>query len=1407
MVIHDALGSRATRKRIAKARRTIVEAIETVANDILNTRTPPLNHDVSQDNIRDHTIDIPAGSAAKRMAKRGVTRDLSICSSDGKNSVDTTQQSGVWDQDILAQDSVRFLYGIVFMLHLPHKSTIVTKIVHTYHNADPRGNQIFNALVQQMKNDASWASDSHHFCCEEQKNRCDFTAPPLPTSTPHSLFNGHHVSNKTLIMLVEQLHDLCASLSLEELGSVYEGLIGYSGFIANEPLYEVAKEAGTTSVSWVVTKEIADGLDKRHLLDKQVLPAGQFVFRPSARARKQTGAFYTPQLLAEFIVEQALEVIDTNALKADELLSLKVCEPALGSGACALELVRQLAQAYLQRKQQEMQRQIPANDWHKELRRVKAWIASHQLYGVDVNAHAVTLAKVMLTVDICTTALSTSHTDSGAIAQARAKTTPHQPADKDNGKGIRNFQEQECCQYFARGNALLGARNRVYPRTKVAQQAYLHEQGIRHCVGKTLPDGHVFQFLLPGDGWGAVGYINDPLEKRGVVDTYRSRKDLQRWSRMMKKPLQPSHVKELADLSLKVNQLWKIVSDYQLAHQEYHDTYRNVWPYMDVEGNKQKERRHLNSCSENLTSSSRAVYNQAKRCLKTIMDCWCALWMWPLDAPVSPEGKHIQPPTIDQWIDGLKSLLNDEISQGPYLSQCLNNEADPTHLFRKYPWMGVCANIAEREAFFHWPLEYASVSAQGGFDIVVGNPPWTRPDWDEKAIYSAYDPWWQIESKVTQQQKQERKQCALSSHSHCVYVMQEASELAGLRAFLKSSALYPMTAHIRPDLYRSFLEQAFHHTYRKTDTRPIVAFIHPETHLMDPTASEFRQECYLRLRRHWQFVNEKMLFDTAHGNRYGVHIYGPRQHNVSFMRASSLYHPDTARHSLRMVQSGPNPPATNSTNVVSKGLNMNSKPKLLALNHSADGPSTDSSLGLPVKSDSGAHTYRSMVLNAPSHTSGADVPVNALGPDTSVSLPATHSLTIKPATNASSGTQQDFLPGVKDSDGKWDVRPHAQRIIHVDNAMLNVWSQLFDEPGTQPLHARSVYPINQVSARVLHHLAELPKVGDLGLEFSAGLNETVDRRRGLCEVHPGRPTTWDDVILQGPHISVGNPFAKEPNPSMRSNQDYQSIDLHALDSQFIPRTIYRPHLDKMQTTPRLNTYRLAWRTMASITSVRTFYACVIPPGATHINSIISASGGVFEDGGNLLECLGQWISLPLDFLIKISHLNNLFGSTIERLPTVLHGPARQEIVERTGRLVCLTSVFAPLWESATGQGWTPHTPVRTALQRYRIGVELDVLAALTFGLNKQDLYGLYRTQFPVLQYYDRSSFYDRHGREIPKGLAKNLNKEGEAASTLHDMTWIHPQSGQQYVCEPPFYRRDRMSDINKAYQRFSPLFS
>ena len=68
----------------------------------------------------------------------------------------------------------------------------------------------------------------------------------------------------------------------------------------------------------------------------------------------------------------------------------------MGSAAFLNEAVNQLAEAYLERKQSELNRRIPHDEYPRELQRVRMVLADRNVFGVDLNPVAVELAEVSL---------------------------------------------------------------------------------------------------------------------------------------------------------------------------------------------------------------------------------------------------------------------------------------------------------------------------------------------------------------------------------------------------------------------------------------------------------------------------------------------------------------------------------------------------------------------------------------------------------------------------------------------------------------------------------------------------------------------------------------------------------------------------------------------------------------------------------------------------------------------------------------------------------------------------------------------------------------------------------------------------------------------------------------------------
>jgi hypothetical protein len=135
------------------------------------------------------------------------------------------------------------------------------------------------------------------------------------------------------------------ALDVEELGRVYEALLELEPGIANEPMARMRR----AKLEVVVPVARAAVTDKTRIVRTEDLPAGRFFVRIGS-GRKTTGSYYTPHAFVRFLVRETLN--PQLALRSPDddpnpggILTLKVLDPAAGSGHFLVEACRQLGEA------------------------------------------------------------------------------------------------------------------------------------------------------------------------------------------------------------------------------------------------------------------------------------------------------------------------------------------------------------------------------------------------------------------------------------------------------------------------------------------------------------------------------------------------------------------------------------------------------------------------------------------------------------------------------------------------------------------------------------------------------------------------------------------------------------------------------------------------------------------------------------------------------------------------------------------------------------------------------------------------------------------------------------------------------------------------------------------------------
>jgi very-short-patch-repair endonuclease len=223
------------------------------------------------------------------------------------------------------------------------------------------------------------------------------------------------------------------ALEVEQIGSVYEAIMGFTveqtggPAVALRPHHVVVDLAALLRKSGPDRlKELADEarckvtgkaqeavrsaktIDElvaalgRHLSPRtpEALPVGTLVLQPTEE-RRRSGSHYTPRSLTEPIVERTLGPVlaalsdDPRGPTPDQILSLKVCDPAMGSGAFLVAacdyLSRRLVAAWQAHGAPPSVAAVA-----DRLQLARSLVAQRCLYGVDKNPLAVNLAKLSL---------------------------------------------------------------------------------------------------------------------------------------------------------------------------------------------------------------------------------------------------------------------------------------------------------------------------------------------------------------------------------------------------------------------------------------------------------------------------------------------------------------------------------------------------------------------------------------------------------------------------------------------------------------------------------------------------------------------------------------------------------------------------------------------------------------------------------------------------------------------------------------------------------------------------------------------------------------------------------------------------------------------------------------------------
>lgn len=1173
-----------------------------------------------------------------------------------------------------------------------------------------------------------------------------------------------------------------ANLGINQLGSVYENLLAYRGFYAEEDYIEVHPK-GDLVETYLQPRSRRDVFEEDEILKDEeghdiIHPRGKFIYRLNGRDRKKSASFYTPEVLTKSTVKYTLkpivEKLERGEIKASDLLQMKILEPAMGAAAFQNEVINQLAVLYLQFRKQEVGETIDPLQYPNELQKVKAFIATSNVYGVDLNATAIELGKLSLWLNVM-------HKD----------------------MEVPFFSNR-----LAEGNAVIGAWLKVYKksdvmRTIVGQRAYDKKwwETPTHRIhfSDSRLERHyteVYHFLLPVQDM--LGILNAKLPTFSNEEEQKLKEKKKAMANIRKswlKGISGEEYKQLERISRKIDVLLKKYVEFQMGVAEYANNGYAVWKYagkrtLPFETNAQREE----------FDDQRYRKNSPYMKLKAVMDYWCALFFW--------EYKDLADlPTRQDYWDDIERVLDVDMKEASpkvrfsnagktgeedlflpkqgridfdaeeeksaakvqsleyYIAEMGNKQTNKLPLEGVYSErrFDIVKELAKRYHFFHPMLEFLEVFwLRDGFDIICGNPPWEKWSYEQQEVIGEKYPEVLIreDSATDVEHALEIYFQNATIKSMC---MMEQVEATCSATFMNSFACYPLLVGQQADLYKNVLTNCFDLLSEKG----YLGMLHPESVYDDAKGQPLRKVMYRRLQYHFQYQNALNLFPIAHRRKYSANIYTGLKDEISFDSISNLFHPKTV-------------------------------------------------------DDCYMHNG------------------------------------------------QGICEGIKGKDGKWNLAGHKNRIVHYNAKYIKLLSDTFED-GRYPDCAKLVSVHNNEMLGILDKISNYErKVSSVRNKITVCFDETGAPKEGLIKdvrSHTCYPSMENcEMIYNAPQFYVSNPVYQTPKEVSLKKGDFNIVDLEKISDEYIQRTKYLPLVGNYRSLSTFNAfvigqdehgndiydslldhYKVGFRKMVNLSGERSLICAVLPRRTAHIHGVISIS---FLDRNYTVDMAALCSSIVMDFYWKTIATQNITESRLATFPFGIKKKFKSAMYSRTLMLNCLNKYYDDLWSgcwcesfrtdswsledarlkpfSELTPSWNHDTPLRNHFERRQALVEIDVLAAMSFGLSLEDLEFIYDIQFPVLRQNEDDTWYDQKGNVVysvslcKKGvgvdratwntirgeqLSDNIY-QGATSSYIHTVPVEKSElyGGEQVTYYAPYTRCDRIADYQRAWTFFEERF-
>ncbi|MEV0524009.1 hypothetical protein AB0I66_11355 [Streptomyces sp. NPDC050439] len=1162
------------------------------------------------------------------------------------------------------------------------------------------------------------------------------------------------------------------NLGIPQLGAVYEGLMSYTGIIAKEELAEVAKPGAKKGGkqhgdpekgSWLVpVDKLRNYRENTHVVysdqDAQLYGlrgprkyvAGEFVYRLAGRDRETSASYYTPESLTKVTVELALKHrLDQGETKtrASELLKYSICEPALGSGAFLNEAINQVAEEYLKRRQAELGVSLDTSKALEAKQKVKAYIALHNAYGIDLNPTGVELAEVSLW-------LNTMH-----------------PGMRAPWFGL----------HLRRGNSLIGARRWVYPAERIKKERAVGGGTPEKLPFRTeetgeeqpLPDGAVHQFLLPTPGWGAVTGASGDAKKLVEQLAGERMRELKAWKKAIgAKPKatggKSGQLGRLQAAARRVEFLWGLVAKrMELSEREIARTIE-VWGAEREENADEYAflRRDKGTDGDDLPLTKEQVFKDLFDAegspywrLKQVMDAWCALWFWPLDKMRLLDGTDAEygaAPVVTMDVLLSTGVVGEVAKTVPEEPESAPRFVEHGLLFAlDGDQMSFGDDRGDGDLVEKQEVKKRRLTGAGAKS--VGNTAQRRPI----VPLADLDDWIDFLESMLGTKDVQRGTLVSSVES-----LEELKTLEGLiqaqpemdmdDARRAVETRYPWMRVVR-DIAA---EQGFFHW--ELDFAGIFAGAAGGFDLQvgNPpwVRPRWNEPLVLAERDPWFELEEQIsttvkeerrdeLLESAAAATYVLKELTDNVGQVAYFGAPQAYpllagtQPDLYRAFMCQVWDHAAGPGT--TGFLHSDTHFTGD-KEAALRGAAY-------RRLRIHGDfvNAGQRFFPLPVGHATHFG-----VNVYGRPRKIGFDHLSWLVSADALRFSASHDgSGEAPGIRYQNAEFDERPHRTRVVRVNEKLLTVWKRLLGDIGPVE-EARLLSPVSTAEASAIEALANYRlRVDGFKPQITRGYDESGAKKDRLIDYNrpdPGtgvayEPRSWRRVVLKGTQISVATPVFKRHDAN--SNAPY-GADLVLLPSDFVPNTEYVRVPGRAQdylkgqdrwidheALVRLRAdgkalarargqvaeatgvapddadpekvdallvgrarrrytafYRVAWRRQVAPDTERALYAALVPPGTAHVHAVNSMA--MSSDRHTVLVA-GFWSSLPSDYFLRITGRSDLLGRSARAMPSPTESsshPLAPALLLRTLRLNCLTTAYADLWQDLYDATWSAYEP-------------------------------------------------------------------------------------------------------------------